>query len=165
MNSCIDQIGKGMVISFAFEADAPSKTNNPTSLWLKWSRTFVKSSSQHPFNPISSNSPGGGVYPSSYLLPWGLDKGFARTRNHLYPIFSPSWPSSFFHHFSNPLLYRFWLHFGAQLGAKFPPKSIKNPSQEWSGTIPTFFTSFSSNFEGFGTSQNLKSSAPVEAGS
>ena len=32
----------------------------------RWSRAFVKSSSQHPFNPISSNFPGGGVYPSSF---------------------------------------------------------------------------------------------------
>ena len=46
---------------------------NPTSLWLKWSRAFVKSSSQHPFNPISSNFPGGGFTPPPFLLPRALE--------------------------------------------------------------------------------------------
>ena len=83
----------------------------------------------------------------------------------LNPTFSPSWSSSFFHHFSNPLLYRFLLHFESQLGAKIAPKSMKNPSQEWSGKLPTFFIDFSLHFAGFGTPQNLKSRAPVSTGS
>ena len=101
----------------------------------RWSRAFVKSSTQHPFNPISSNSPGGGV---PFLLPRVQNPGVECGRSLQNPFLLPSWSSSFFHHFSNLLLYRFLLHFGSQLGAKIVPKSVKNRSQECSQKLPTF---------------------------
>ena len=64
-------------------------------------------------------------------------------RSHLYPTFSSSWSSSFFHHFSNTILYRCLLDFAPQLGAKIHQKSIKNRSQERSGKLPTFCIDFS----------------------
>ena len=93
----------------------------------RWSRTFVKSSSQHQFNPISPNSLDDGFTPPPFLLPWLQHPGIFPTRGHPYALLAPSWPSSFFHHFSNTLLYRFWLDFGPQLGAKIPPKSDLEP--------------------------------------
>ena len=65
-----------------------------------------------------------------------------------------------FSSFSNILLYRFWLHFGCQLGAKIGLKSIESRSQEWSGKPATFSITRSSNFAGFGTPQNLESRVP-----
>ena len=98
---------------------------------------------------------GGGVQPSSPLLPWPQNHGAKQSRSHLYPIFSPSRPSSFFHHFFNTISYRFLLDFASQLGAQIHPKSIKNRSQERSGKLPTFCIDFSSNFDGFEGCWNL----------
>ena len=120
----------------------------------------------HPFNSYNSlYCTGGGVQPSSYLLPWTQNGGAKCTRSHLCPIFSLSWSSSFFHHFFNTILYRFWLHFGPQLGPKIAPKSIKNRSQERSGKHPTFFIDFCQNFNGFRVRRNLVFRLPVRTGS
>ena len=144
------------------------KNNNciiPPASGDRWSRAFVKSSTQHPFNPISSNSPGGGVYPSSFPPPQALEWWF---RAQPYPQKSNFFAILviiIFSWFSNILLYRFWLHFGCELGAKIALKSIESRSQEWSGKPATFSITRSSNFAGFGTPQNLESRAPVSTGS
>ena len=98
--------------------------SNPTSpLGDRWFRACVAASIP-PTSPSNAFYIGGGVYPSSYLLPWTQNRGAEWGRSHLYPTFSPSWSSSFFHHFFNTRLCWFWLHFGPQLGAKMAPKSI-----------------------------------------
>ena len=80
------------------------------------------------------------------------NRGFDRCHRHRYAILAPSWSSSFFHHFSNTLLYRCWLDFGPQLGVKIPPKSVlklifstsevtSSDFQDFEGCL-TRFTSF-----------------------
>ena len=82
--------------------------------------------------PFPPTSLGGGVYPSSFLLPglqnWPADLGHGRP----YAIIAPFWPSSFFHYFFNTLLCWFWLDVGPNL----EPKSLKNRSQDGFFRIP-----------------------------
>ena len=89
----------------------------------RWSRAFVKSSSQQPFNSYCQPGLDGGVYPSSFLLPGLQNPPAALCRSRLYPTFSRSWSLSFFRHFFNTLFYRFRIHFGAQVGTKIVPTS------------------------------------------
>ena len=90
----------------------------------RWFRACVAASIP-PAPPSNDLYYGGGVYPSSYLLPWTQNRG-AEWRSHLYPTFSPFWSSSFFHHFFNTFLCWLWFDFGPNLEAK----SLKNRSQD-----------------------------------
>ena len=102
---------------------------NPTSpLGDRWSRTFVQSlnpSSNQLYFPTSSNFPGGVVYPSSFLLPGLRNRGADPTRGRQYSTLSPSWSSSFFHHFFNMI----FIDFASILAPKMAPKSSKIQSK------------------------------------
>ena len=78
-------------------------------------------SSNQLYFPTSSNFAGGVVYPSSYLLPGLQNRPVALSRRCLYPTLSPSWSSSFFHHFPTC----FFIDFASILAPKMIPKSSK----------------------------------------
>ena len=107
-----------------FRAFVPILILSSNQLYLPTSFNFLPSSIQL-YLPTSSNFPGGVVYPSSPLLPGLQNRGAELPRRLLYSTFSPSWSSSFFHHFSNTVFYRFWLYLGSQNGSQIHQKSIK----------------------------------------
>ena len=130
---------------------------NPTSpLGDKWFRTCVSV-----FIPSTSTSnslycTGGGVYPSSPLLPWLQNRPVAWIRSRLFSTFSRFWSSSFFHHFPNTFFHRCLLHLGSQHGSQIYQKSSKSRSKNLIKKLTTFGIDFSSIFNGFGTQLHLK---------
>ena len=138
-----------------FRTFVPILILSSNQLYLPTSFNFLPSSIQL-YLPTSSNFPGGVVYPSSYLLPGLQNRPVALPRRRLYSTFSPSWSSSFFHHFSNTFFHRFWLHLGSQNGSQIHQKSTKNRSKNLIEKLTTFGVDFSSIFNGFWTQLHLK---------
>ena len=117
--------------------------DNPTSpLGDRWSRAFVKSPSQHPFNPISSNFPWRRGLP--LLLPPPRAPKLAGRSHSWSPICDHSAIqviivfSSFFQHHFMLILARCW----TQLGSKIAQKSIPRRNFSNSETASDGFQDF-----------------------
>ena len=116
---------------------------NPTSLWLKWSRTFVKSSPQHPINQSTPSPPleeGFSPPPPSSLVS-GIEVSISIVGSHM-----RSWRHPGHHHFfiifSTPFYIDFYSISTPNLEQKSMKKSIKNRFQERLRKLPTFCIDF-----------------------
>ena len=124
----------------------------PPASGERWSRTFVESSSQWPFNsycqpgwmegftPPPSSSPG-----SKIVVQTSAIATYIRLFRYLGR-----------HHFCITFFHRFWLHFGTPDGSKTEQNSSKNRSKNLIEKLTTFGVDVSSIFNGFGTQLHLK---------
>ena len=123
MNICFE------VPDHIFEIQKPQFWSNPTSpLGIRWFRTCVPASIPQLLHPMLLTVLEEGFSPPPTSSP-GLWTGWSRAVVTTYiQYLRHSGHHLFFHHFSNPLLYRFLLHFGSQLGTNIAPTSIENQS-------------------------------------